>query len=176
MELGHSSEQATVESFEFMTGMKTREVGFVSVGDPILYGCSPDRLIVRDDGEPLGTLEVKSVAPQTHMGYLMNPATLKEKYWVQVQAQLWICDLDFGYIHSDSKPLPPIDPVRVDRDEDFIFKLGEALALFIAELHVCRDRYAKAYGLPERKSLAIASDPVFAGMEVSEADLEGWTT
>lgn len=165
MTLGHDNEQATVESFEFQTEFTTSTVGFVERSDGLI-GCSPDRLI--DGG---GTLEVKSPAPQTQIGYLLDPSELEKKYFVQIQTQLWICEFDFGYIHTDSKPLPPIKPVRVNRDEDFILKISTATNTFLETMLGHREALESKYGPFERpKKAATEADPLMAEFYMNDDD------
>jgi len=173
MSLGHENEQATVESFEFQTDMETTTVGFVECANG-LVGCSPDRLILGPDGVPVGTLEVKTPAPQTQIGYLLDPSALEQKYFVQTQTQLWACRFEFGYIHTDSKPLPPIKPLRINRNEEFISKIEKQTNTFLEVMLKHREEIAARYGPPKAKpKLKGEYDPIFAGMGVSEADIEG---
>lgn len=60
------------------------EVAFI-IRDDGLVGCSPDGIIEGRQG-----LEIKCPAAKTHVGYMLDPATLVADYRLQVQFSLWV--------------------------------------------------------------------------------------
>lgn len=122
VERGKELEPAAVRLFEFQEGVKTKPVGFITTDDGMI-GASPDRLVGDD-----GLLEIKCPAPHTHMGYLLDG--FGTAYRPQVQGQLFVtgrqCCIRMSY-----HPEMPLVIERIERDEPYIAKLGEALAAFL---------------------------------------------
>ena len=69
------------------------------------------------------------------MTYLLGFASpTDDDYRAQIQGQLWVCErqwVDFMPFHPE---LPPMDPVRVFRDDAFIGKLSAAVEEFSRRL------------------------------------------
>lgn len=138
MTLGIENEDAAAKAFEFQTGHQVSTVGFVTTDDG-LVGCSPDRLV----GD-YGTLELKCPAIQTHVGYLLD-GSIYDEYRVQVQSQLWICELDKAWIVSYHPKLAPhID--EIGREEDFIASLSAAVRKFVDRMCEAREDLHRRFG------------------------------
>lgn len=90
MKRGLELEPDAALHYEAMTGRMTTEVGFCYPDDSTLYGCSPDRLVQGN-----GILEIKCPKASTMAIYLTTPDKVPSKYWLQVQAQLWITEADW---------------------------------------------------------------------------------
>lgn len=104
------------------------ETGFVIHDDG--FGCSPDGLV----GDT-GLLEIKCPLAHTHVEYLRENA-LPGLYVPQVQGQLLVTGrewCDFLSYHPDMKPLL----IRVERDEQFIKVLHEALIELVGQINDC---------------------------------------
>jgi hypothetical protein len=166
MEHGHEYEEQTVKSFELMTGLVPEKCGFISAWDEII-GCSPDR-IVRD----VGCCEMKSPAPFTQIGYLLDQNALRDKYWVQVQGQMFVSDFNQQFLCSDNPKLPPVI-LKIERDEKFCALLALALRQFVDKMLEARLRLDKEFGLlpPVKKTTALAHDEA-GELGVSMADVE----
>lgn len=87
--------------------------------------CSPDGLVDED-----GIIEIKCLSGKYHEQYT-NPSSekfeyIKPEYKTQVQYNLFITDrkwCDFVYYH----PRSSIHVIRIERDEEYIEKIKEAL-------------------------------------------------
>jgi putative phage-type endonuclease len=115
------------EFYELTHDVTVDRVGLVYPDEDKKFACSPDGLVGED-----GCLEIKCPSVSTHVGYLLDNR-LPVEYVQQVQGTLLITGrdwLDFLSYYPGLKPLL----VRVTRDEAFIGKLKESLALFCNEL------------------------------------------
>jgi hypothetical protein len=137
MQRGKEHEEHAVAAYELLTGLPTTAVGFIT-NDACTIGASPDRLVGDE-----GLLEIKCPEPHTHMAYFLG---IEEPYGAdyrcQVQGQLWITGRAWVDFLSYCPGMPNMDPVRVMRDDAFIFKLAEAVEKFsaILEAKVLRGR------------------------------------
>ena len=122
VERGKMMEPDAVELYEFETGNKTTQVGFIT-NDAGTIGCSPDRFT--DKG---GLLEIKCPAPQTHIAYMVDG--IADKYKPQVQGQLYITDLEVCELFSYHPDLPPVR-IITKRDDEYIKKLADSLNDFV---------------------------------------------
>ena len=137
MERGERLEEEALKAYSMLKDVEVRQVGFVTV-DSGRYGCSPDGLT---DG---GGVELKIPAPGTHMGYLLNPASLAEGYAPQVQGCMLICDRDVWDIVSYSPEMPPVIH-RVKRNEEYVRNLRDALEAFADTLLAARVKLEALY-------------------------------
>ena len=120
MKRGTELEPLARENYEFITDYAVSEIGFCK-HDKLEIGASPDGIIDLPDGK-VAVLEIKCPQANAMVEYLRD-AILPPKYKPQVQGQLWIIEADHGYFfgfHPDFVPLL----VKVERDEDYIAKLG----------------------------------------------------
>ena len=97
-----------------------------------MCGCSPDGLLGDD-----GVLEIKCPDnPEKHLEAIRSGAHAKE-YHLQVQHQLWVTGRKWADVVSYDPRFPEalqIAVTRVERDEETITKLAEAVAT--AEIEV----------------------------------------
>lgn len=120
--------------YEFNREVDVTEVGLL-LRDDRRVGCSPDGLVGDD-----GMLEIKCPAPHTHVNYLIG-GELPGQYQAQVQGQLYVAErqwCDFVSYHPDMAPLI----VRVERDEDYIETLANALDSLIAKVDQRKEKLA----------------------------------
>ena len=137
MKRGTELEPTARENFEFIFDYHVSEIGFCKL-DKLEIGCSPDGIIDLPDGK-VAILEIKCPISSTMVEYLRD-AILPPKYKPQVQGQLWITEADHAYFfafHPDFVPLL----VKVERDEDYIAKLGALTYDMIQKV----DKLAKEY-------------------------------
>lgn len=111
--------------WEMETGETVTQVGFC-LHDDGRYGCSPDGLFA-DCG-----IEIKCPAPHTHVGYLLG-GKLPNDYIPQVQGSMLVTGMAAWHFVSYHPDLPPLR-VRVERDEQYIASLTDALDKFVADL------------------------------------------
>jgi len=115
---GTELEPEAREDYEFVTGNKVEEVGFVSLDEWV--GVSPDGLISDD-----GMIEIKCPKATTQIEYLFKNK-LPSIYKWQVQGSLWVLDrewCDFYSYHPDLNHFL----LRVERDEKMITELKEKI-------------------------------------------------
>lgn len=90
------------------------------------YGASPDFIV----GEK-GLGEIKCPAPQTHIKYMVEGIT--KEYKCQIQGQLFVTEKEYCDFFSFEPTMPPVT-IRIERDEEFITKLENALNEFTEKL------------------------------------------
>ena len=129
MQHGKEWEARAVASYDFLVGIQSTPCGFVT-NDSRTVGASPDRFVGDD-----GLLEIKCPEAHTYTAYMLGiESPTGEAYRAQIQGQLWVCErqwVDFLAFHPE---LPPMDPIRVVRDEPFIAKLSAAVGDFSMRL------------------------------------------
>jgi hypothetical protein len=180
MQRGNEMEAQAVAAYEFVSGLKTEKVGFVTL-DSGLIGCSPDRLVGEDGG-----LEVKCPSPAIHMGHMVN-RQVDEKHYPQVQGCMLICERKWWDVISFCPPFPEV-VIRCPRDEEFIALLSEALHEFMRKLMQGRALVEKTYApryqppAPVEDQLGITDEDLAAIMkaqrepppEVEPERIEDW--
>lgn len=123
---GSALEAEAVAYYEGFRELDTSAIGFIT-NDEGTIGTSPDRFV----GDK-GLLEIKVPKEHTHVGYLLTHA-VDQAYKPQVQGQLWLTERIWLDILSYHPEMPPA-LIRVERDEDFIDKLADAVEEFSAKL------------------------------------------
>lgn len=136
---GQELEDEAIKAYEFEASVETEPGGFVT-DDAATYGCSPDRLVGDD-----GILEMKCPAPNTHLGYLLEPASMCKDKWPQVQGQLLVTGRKFVDLMSYHPELPAVVS-RVEQDEKYIGLLRTALCTFTEQLRLMRAKLVEQYG------------------------------
>jgi len=131
MQRGVEMEAEAREYYAFVRDVDVLRAGFVYADDRRLYGCSPDGL----PGD--GLLEIKSPAPKTHIGYLLD-GSLPLDYRAQVQGSLLVTGRDWCDFLSYCPGLPPL-LLRVERDEKYIAKLREGIESFLTAMLAMRE-------------------------------------
>jgi hypothetical protein len=122
MILGSEREPLARADYEFITGNKVDQFGFI-LDDSQSYGCSPDGLIGDDGG-----LEVKCPAQTTQAGYWRDKQSGVKKYYQQIQGCMWVTGRKWWDFFSYHPDMPHV-LVRVKRDQDYIDKLSEQVLL-----------------------------------------------
>ena len=175
MALGKENEPFAAKAFTLQTGRKVREVGFITSDDG-LVGASPDRLI-----EGGGMLEIKSPAMSTHIGYLLDPATLIADYRVQVHAEAWISETDEAWIMSYHPKLPPLilrvplDTKSNPKDDlTFMQHMQIAVEVWVLAMMTCREELEQRFGPFVRKTQETEENPFGVTMADAEAIIESW--
>ena len=118
MILGTEREPEARADYEFITGNKVDQFGFI-LDDSQSYGCSPDGLIGDDGG-----LEVKCPAQTTQAGYWRDKQSGVKKYYQQIQGCMWVTGRKWWDFFSYHPDMPHV-LVRVKRNEEYIEKLSE---------------------------------------------------
>jgi len=127
MDRGSEFEDDAVTAYEALTGNATEKVGFILPEFTDAYGGSPDRLVEGD-----GILEVKCVKAETLIAYHFA-GKLPNEHKAQVQGLLWITGFQWAHFFAWHPELQPF-LLRVERDEDFIDRLADAMTFFLKDL------------------------------------------
>jgi hypothetical protein len=152
MQRGKDEEARAAAFYEFQREAKIVRVGFITDDDET-RGCSPDGLVGAD-----GLVEIKSPSEWVHVGYLMRSGKAYDKYMVQVQGQLLICE-DRQWVDVMSyHPEMPEALIRIERDLKYLALLDEAVSEFCHELEsdwarIVADGWASRTSKPVKLSM-----------------------
>lgn len=164
MEHGRLMEPQAISSYEFEIERETQPVGFISNWDGAI-GCSPDRLV----GDA-GLLELKSPAPQTHVGYLRN-RSIEDAYRAQAQGQLLVSEREWLDLQSYCAGFPTVI-IRVTRDEAYLAILETALHEFVDKLATARADLQARYGPFQYTQKPAEPEDGIPGLGITDEDLE----
>jgi len=123
MEQGQILEQEAVPWYELEFGTTINRVGFITTDDGRV-GCSPDGLLGDDGG-----IEIKCPFADTHVRYLLAGEVPKD-YTAQVHGSLYVTGRKWWKFVSYRRHFPALI-VTVERDEEIMGKIGEALDEFL---------------------------------------------
>jgi len=132
MDEGTAREEESRDYFSFLMDVEIHQVGMCYRDAQKKYLCSPDGLIVDPVEGVKAGLEMKNPLAKTHVEYL-DKGVLPTKYFVQVQASLFITEMEYWYFMSYYPGLDPLI-IRVFPDLDFHKLLDKELNTFCAEL------------------------------------------
>lgn len=140
---GKSEEGNAAAMFEFTHERPLRPGGFVTTDDGKL-GCSPDRLVGTNEA-----VEIKSPAPWTQIGYLLDGPGAD--YRPQVQGQLLVGDFEAVHFYSYHPQMPPFEQITLP-DRAYQRLLQGTLAWFCDELEKSTERARElgAYAVARR--------------------------
>lgn len=120
MERGNELEPIARAKYEFHTGVKVDEVGFIEMSDTC--GASPDGLIGDDGG-----IEIKARNNSIHLRHLLGEKVDKKTYW-QIQMCLWITNRKWwDFVSYNPNFRESIYIERVYRNEDDIQKIRKGV-------------------------------------------------
>jgi len=133
---GNEYEDEAVSLYEILKECEAQKVGFIT-NDDLTIGCSPDRLIGEDGG-----LEIKCPSAHNHINFLLDK-NVEEEYRCQVQGCLMVTGRKWWDVMSYHPKLPPVIK-RVERDEEFINALSEALEQLLININETIERVEAA--------------------------------
>lgn len=143
MDQGRILESEARRGFALETGVAVQAVGFISTDDG-RAGCSPDGVIMGDDGDIVGGVEVKCPLPQTHLRYLLD-GELPPEYRLQVHFSMLVTGAPFWWFFSYRRRMPPLC-IKVGRDDDIAQKMQSALRVFTSEMDAAWETLVKMNG------------------------------
>lgn len=144
MQHGKDWEPKARRAYEMLNGVDVEECGFCELDDHSA-GASPDGFVSDE-----GSVEIKCPErPEIHVGYLLDPISLVEEYWVQTQGQLYVTGRKWTDLVSYFMGIPSL-VVRIAPDEEFQKRLRAALDMFKGELSSLTD-IAKKRGVVFRE-------------------------
>jgi hypothetical protein len=124
-ERGHAHEDRAREVYCFTKGIEVQRVGFIRNGQ---IGCSPDSLVGDDGG-----LEIKCPTAEIQKKRISLGDKLPSEYKAQVQGCMYVTGRDWWDFESYFDGLEAVI-INVRRDDTYIRKMAEALAIFNDEL------------------------------------------
>jgi hypothetical protein len=133
MDQGVMMEEEAKPFFELDSGMRLRNVGFITSDDG-LSGCSPDALVIDED---MG-FESKCPNPDTHTKYLYEGGVPKE-YRAQVHFSMFVTGLPRWGFLSYRRKFPPLW-VITKRDEKVMDVFRKAVDAFHRKLPLVMER------------------------------------
>lgn len=127
MERGKVMEPIIREHYAFVRDCENtiRQVAFIRNGK---CGCSPDSLLGED-----GVLEIKSAAPHILIPMLLHPDKFPAEHRAQCQGSLMVTERRYVDLIVYCPKMKPLI-VRLERDEDYIQQLRDAVDVFELEL------------------------------------------
>lgn len=137
MDQGILMEEEAKPFFELETGLRLKNVGFITSDDE-LSGCSPDAVV---DGKRFG-VEVKCPEPHTHVKYLAEGVVPKE-YRAQVHFSMFVTGFPKWGFLSYRRQFPPLWVVT-NRDEAIMAVFRQAVAKFHEQFAFVMDRVLNA--------------------------------
>lgn len=142
--------------YAYATGVEVAQVGFVT-DDAARWGCSPDGLAA-----DLG-LELKGPTARVHVGYMLDPESLRAAYRVQCHGGMVVCERKRWDLVSYN---PAFEPVIVTFEwDDYTDKVAAALVEFSKRYAEAVARFEEANGKPltkpDKPRVRETPDPVF---------------
>lgn len=122
MKWGEYSEPLARAKYQLVTKNLVEEAVF-TLHPELRCGASPDGKVTDFESGELGVLEIKCLDTHNHLYKIMKKREMPEDYFVQVQMEMWIMDVDFcDFVGYDSRLKGKLDIFiqRIERDNDFI--------------------------------------------------------
>lgn len=129
MARGNALEQQAIAWYALRYDCDPKRVGLV-LNDARTVGCSPDALIGDDGG-----LEIKCLSAPKHIAAMLHN---DDEHMPQIMGALWLTGRKWWSRCYYSPVLPPV-VVRVERDEEYIGQLAEAVNSFVWRLNEARE-------------------------------------
>lgn len=145
MEQGQILEKEAIPAYSGLFDVPIDRVGFVTTADGRV-GCSPDGLIGLDGG-----IEIKCPEAPTHTAYLLADV-LPDDYVHQVYGSMFVTGRQWWDFYSYRRGFPDFI-IRVQRDEEIMATLEEALSEFLLKFDKAMKRMEEINGGPAPKKL-----------------------
>jgi hypothetical protein len=152
---GNQFEDRVIGGYELDNLCETERVGFVTTDDGLI-GCSPDRFRI---GPGRIGVEAKSPTPPVHVSYMLAAAGCSHEYKVQLQGQIWVCELDCVDIVAYCPGMPTCT-FRMNRDDLYIKELSAHVRAFSGQLEEMAEKF-KERGWIKPKEVPAAEDNQF---------------
>lgn len=131
MRRGNELEPDARDYYTMLSGNSVEQVGLIYLNELKRVGASVDGLVGDD-----GLVEIKCPNLNTHVNYMLD-GVMPSEYVKQVQGQMWVTGrqwCDFISYHPESHKMGFM--IRVDRDDEAIKEISDAVYKFIGELDV----------------------------------------
>ncbi|MDD5350023.1 MAG: YqaJ viral recombinase family protein [Chthoniobacteraceae bacterium] len=149
-EQGQLLQKEAICAYEFDYSQSVDQVGFITT-DGGLVGCSPDGLLP----DECSGLEIKCLQATHHVRCLLD-GELPKDFAAQVHGSMWVTGLPQWKLFLYRRHFPPL-LLTIQRDEEIIEKLSEALAQFLARFQSAMKRMEEINGGPSPASRAPTS-------------------
>lgn len=146
MDIGQILEERAKPWYELETGQAITNVGLCLTDDGRV-GCSPDGLLGDDGG-----IEIKCPALHTHVKYLLD-GEVPDEYQLQVHGSMYVTGRQWWQFLSYASRFPKL-LIKVERDEEKIAVIHEALSLFLDQFDQAVKQLEEINGGPRPVSLA----------------------
>lgn len=123
MDRGTELEPYAFEEFS-QTIAPAEKVGFVTLDEMPMVGCSPDGLVGDD-----GILEIKCPKAETLIGWILDGG-LPSEYRMQVQGELWITGRQHGHFYAWHPDMEPLH-IMVEKDPEVIEAFEDCIPKFL---------------------------------------------
>ena len=135
MRRGNELEPDARKFYTMLSGNDVEESGLIYLNELKRIGASVDGLVGRD-----GLVEIKAPSLGVHMDYIID-GVMPTAYIKQIQGQMWVTGrkhCDFISYHPDAWKMGFL--IRVERDDDFIKTISDAVYSFIGDLAVLTEK------------------------------------
>jgi len=133
---GQKYEYVSARIYQLKNNTRLGEFGCIQHSDPSLFflGGSPDGINI-DDTSPLygRMVEIKNIVNREITG------VPKEEYWIQMQIQMEVCDLDScDFVETRFKEYEHVEDYEQDVEIDYHYRNDESRTAF-SEFDICDD-------------------------------------
>lgn len=154
MKWGEYAEPLARAKYQLITHNLVEEAYFM-LHPELRCGASPDGKVTDIETGEVGVLEIKCLETHNHLYKIMKQRKMPDDYFVQVQMQMWLMNVDYcDFVGYDSRLKGKLDIFveRIERDNDFIDNVLEPEVIAFLE-EVDKDeryfRYIMDKGLSE---------------------------
>jgi hypothetical protein len=146
MERGHELEPEAWRWYELEHDVDVVRGGFIT-DDAQQFGASPDGRLY--DGDMLvGGIELKCPMAKTHVGYMRDPAALRERYKAQVYGTLIVSGAQYWDLISYHPALPAVETrIALADDIDYAAALNQAIVSIAQDVESERVRLMDQYNV-----------------------------
>lgn len=150
MAWGQMNERLAISKYQLRTGNRVTEAFFM-LHPELRCGASPDGHVVDSMTGERGVIECKNLETHNHLYKIMQTQQVPDDYYVQIQMEMWIADVDYcDFIGYDSRVPGHLDLFikRVKRDDTYIDTILEPeIRAFLEEV----DRDERYFRMMARK-------------------------
>jgi hypothetical protein len=165
MEWGTEHEKDAREAFFLDSGINVRQVGFIAHPTIDKAGCSPDGLLIDDEGSYIGGLEIKCPSTEKHLRWIISEDEVPEEHYWQCIMGMACSELPrWDFVSYDPRVI--FEPMRyyhavLTTDNPLVLsdiaKANDEISSFISTVDIALANIAEHYG--------VTPDEIFAAVE-----------
>lgn len=130
---GIDYEDEALQEFEFLTGIETAKIGFVTDDDK-KAGASPDAVIINNiNDQIISGVEIKCPRPNNHYKY-KEANKCPNQYYPQVMGTMAICGVNYWYFVSYCVDDGDIFIKKIERNQEWINRFFNLIDVFNSKL------------------------------------------